>query len=225
MKKISLIIFILALFVGLIFSNNCSVGSLTKMSGVQGSGTSKIEKRDISGFSKIEVSGAINLEVSSQTDFNLLVQADDNLLANIKTEVSGDTLKIYSEDKISPKTQINIRVSMPEIEGLHISGASSGKITNVKAVSLELRASGASKIKIEGEAQKLDAEASGASLIDAENLRAVDAEVEASGASKAIVSATNDLDVDANGASRITYTGEPKNIRQNSSGASSVKKK
>ena len=71
----------------------------------------------------------------------------------------------------------------------------------------------------------MGADASGASTIDAENLKVEDADVEASGASSATVSATNDLKVDASGASKISYNGEPKSIKQNSSGASSVTKK
>ncbi len=155
----------------------------------------------------------------------MTVEADDNLLTNIKTEVSGDTLKIYSEDRISPKTRVNVVISMPAIEGLDISGASSGNVAGVNANSLELKASGASKIKIDGTAKELNADASGASTIDAENLRVEDVDVEASGASKAVIMATNDLKVDASGASKISYVGEPKNIKQNSSGASSVTKK
>jgi hypothetical protein len=225
MKKLGLLIFIFALSIGLVFSTNCSFGGFKNIGGVQGSGTSKTEKRNVSGFEKIDASGAVNVEVSIQKDFSVEVQADDNLLANIKTEVSGGTLKIYSEDKISPKTRINVKVSMPEIEGLEVSGASSGNISNVKADSLELKASGASKIKIDGTAKELNGDASGASTIDAENLRVEDADIDASGASSAIVSASNDLKVDASGASKISYTGEPKNIKQNSSGASSVTKK
>ena len=201
---------------------NCS---FSNFSGIQGSGTSKIETRNVSAFTKIDVGGAINIEVSVQNDFSVEVRADDNLLANIKTEVSGNTLKIYSEDRISPKTRINVKISMPALEGVDVSGASSGVVANVKADSLELKASGASKIKIDGEAQSLKADASGASTIDAEGLKVADADIEASGASKATVSANNDLKVDASGASKISYIGEPKNIKQNSSGASSVTKK
>ena len=225
MKKIGLLIFIFALAIGLAFSTNCSFGGFKNFGGVQGSGTSKTERRDVSDFNKVDAGGAINIEVSVQKDFYVEVQADDNLLANIKTEVSGDTLKIYSEDRISPKTRINVKISMPEIEGLEVSGASSGVVSNVKADSLELKASGASKIKIDGAAGNLEADASGASTIDAENLKVEDANVDASGASSAIVSASNDLKVNASGASKISYTGEPKNIKQNSSGASSVTKK
>ncbi len=225
MKKYGLLIFVFALSIGLIFSTNCGVVSFKNLGGVQGSGTSKTETRKVADFSKIDASGAINVEVSVQQDFSVEVQADDNLLANIKTEVSGDTLKIYSEDRISPKTRINVKISMPEIEGLEVSGASNGKISNVKADSLELKASGASKIKIDGTAKDLEADASGASTLDAENLKVEDVDIEASGASSATVSASNDLKIDASGASKISYVGEPKNIKQNSSGASSVSRK
>lgn len=225
MKKIGLVVFIIALAIGLTFSTSCNFGGFHSLSGVQGSGVSKTEKRTVTGFKKIEAGGAVNLEIAAQNDFSVEVQADDNLLTNIKTDVSGDTLKIYSEDRISPKTKINIKISMPAIEGLDVSGASSGVVSSAKTGSLSLTASGASNIKIDGQAKDLKADASGASTIEAENLRVENAEVEASGASKATVAATNDLDVNASGASKITYIGEPKNIKQNSSGASSVAKK
>lgn len=225
MKKFGSIVFISALAAGLAFSAGCRFGSFSNFGGIQGSGTSKTETRSVKGFTKVDAGGAVNVEISMQKDFSVEVQADDNLLANIKTEVSGDTLKIYSEDRISPKTRINVKISMPSLEGLDISGASSANVANVSADSLELRASGASKIKIDGTANELNADASGASTIDAEGLKAEDADVEASGASKTVVSATNELKADASGASTISYTGEPKNLKQNSSGASSITKK
>ena len=225
MKKFGLIIFVFALSIGAAVSTNCSFGNIKNLSGVQGSGTSKTEKRNVTGFTKIDASGAVSVEVSVGNAFAVEVQADDNLLANIKTETSGDTLKIYSEDRISPKTTVAIRVSMPEIENFEVSGASNGNLTNVKADDLELKASGASKIKIGGTAKELNADASGASTIDAEGLRTENAKVEASGASKAFVTATDDLNVEASGASKIIYTGDPKNLKQNSSGASSITKK
>ena len=225
MKKFGLIVFILALSIGLIFSTNCSFGSFKDFGGVQGSGVPKSEARNVSGFSRVDANGAVNVEIAAQKDFSVTVEADDNLLANIKTEVSGDTLKIYSEDRISAKTRINVRISMPALEALEVSGASSGNVSNVKADSLELKASGASKITINGQAQTLNADANGASSIDAESLTVENADVEASGASKATINATNDLRADASGASKISYIGEPKNLKPNSSGASSVKRK
>lgn len=225
MKKTGMLIFVSALAIGLIFSTNCSFGNFSNLGGIQGSGTARSETRAVSGFTKVDAGGAVNIEIVAQKDFGVAVEADDNLLANIKTEVSGDTLKIYSEDTISPKTPINVKISMPAIEGLDLSGASSGNISSVKADALELKASGASKIRIDGATNELTADASGASTIDAESLQTQDADVEASGASRATVAASGELNVEASGASKIVYVGEPKNIKQNSSGASSVTKK
>lgn len=226
MKKISLAIFISALLIGLLFSANCNFKGVKNLTGIKGSGTSKTEQRNVSGFKEIEANGAVNLEVdASQSNFNVMVEADDNLLQFIKTEVSGDKLKIYSEGKISPTVKLNVKISMPALQALDINGASSANVTNVKTDSLDLKANGASEIIVSGEAQELQSDANGASKINADNLRAENADVEANGASSATVSATNDLKIEASGASKVTYSGDPKNVKQNSSGASSISKK
>ncbi len=222
MKKLGLIVFITALSIGLLSAIGCGIGNLT---GVQGSGNAKSEKRNVSGFKQIEAGGAITLEIDAQKDFSVKIEADDNLLPLIKTEVSGDTLKISTEDRISSKTKIVVRISMPELTSLNISGASGAVVSNVKTDSLKLEASGASKIKISGEANDLESDATGASGIDAEGLTVNDADVEASGASNTTVSVANNLKADASGASTVYYTGEPKSVEPESSGASSIKKK
>lgn len=222
MKKLGFLIFIIALAIGLIFTPSCN---FKRMTGIKGSGTSKTEQRNVTGFKRIDAGGAVNVEVEAQKDFSVSVEADDNLLQHIKTEVSGDTLKIYSEGKISPSAKMNVKISMPSIEGLDLSGASDGKITNVHADSLELKVSGASEVSISGETKNLEADASGASEINAENLKVEDGKIEASGASSATVSVANNLEAEASGASKISYAGEPKNIKQNASGASSIKKR
>lgn len=225
MKKLTLVVFTAALSISLILAGGCGFGRFSKLKGVQGSGTAKIERREVSGFSKIEAGGAVNLTIRTQNDFDVSIEADDNLLRYIKTEVDGDTLKIYSEGSISTKNNINVKILMPEIKSLNVSGASAAVVSNVKTESVELTASGASKIKIDGSAKDLESDASGSSKIDAENLTVENAEAETSGASSSTISASNDLKLDASGASSIYYTGEPKNIKQNSSGASSIKRK
>lgn len=222
MKKLGLVVFVSALLIGLLSAVNCSIGNV---GGIKGSGNIKTEKRNVSGFKNIEAGGAVSLEIVAQKDFSVEIEADDNLLPLIVTEVSGDTLKISSKDKISSKTKTVIRISMPEITSLDVSGATDANVSNVKSDSLKLEASGASKIAINGEAGTLESEASGASGINAEGLNVTNADVKASGASNSTVSVADDLQADASGASTIYYSGEPKNVTPKTSGASSVKKK
>lgn len=223
MKNLSLVIFISVFAVNLIFSSGC--GGISNLSVVQGSGIAKSETRNVRNFDKIEANGAVNLEINAQKDFSFSIEADDNLLQNIKTEVSDNTLKIYSEGEISPKTPINVKISLPEIVGLDVNGASNAILSGATSDLIVLKANGASKIKIDGQVIKLKADASGASTIEAENMKAEDVDINANGASSASVLATEELHMDASGASKIFYVGEPKRIKQNASGASSISKK
>lgn len=233
MKKVKVIIFIVALVVGLMFAKvfgavlgfSAPTFSFNFFSGVRGSGVTKVENRNVSGFKKIEVSGTIELEVTAQNDFSVNVEADDNLLELIKTEVDGDTLKIYTEKRISTRNKIHVVIAMPELTEAEVSGACKVTANNVKTDSFKLDVSGASKIEINGEAKDLKVEASGASKINTENLKVANADVEVSGATSVIVNATEEVKAEASGASKINYVGEPKNVEKHTSGASRVSQK
>lgn len=219
MKKTVFVIVILLIAL----TAGCS--KIGNIGGIKGSGNVKTESRSASGFKEIKAENAVELEITVQKDFSLTIEADDNLLDQVKTEVSGNTLKISTRDSITSKNKIKVKISLPELTDLDLSGASTANVSGVKTDSLELNASGASRIKIEGEVKSVDATASGASGIDAENLKTENAKANASGASHVTVSPTGDLNAEASGASTVTYTAEPKSIKQNASGASTIKKK
>lgn len=199
--------------------------SCNKLTGIQGSGTAKSETRALTGFKEIKAGGAVNLDISFKPEYSVSIEADDNLLEHITTEVNGDTLVIGMKDNINSKNKINVRITMPELTDLDISGASTGNVAAVKGEKLVVGLSGASKLKIDGEVRQFNARAGGASNIDAANLKVENADVDSSGASGITVNASGDLKAGASGASSVTYIGDPRSLKQNSSGASSVKKK
>lgn len=232
MKKVGIIIFIIALVVGLIFANVFSFGNSSarffnfKVNYSEtGSGNIVSEKREVSDFKQIDVGGNFQIEITAQKDFSVEVQADDNLLPLITTEVRGGVLRIETEKRIESKNPIVVKISAPDIEDLNISGASKATLTNLSNEILQIHSSGASKIKIEGITANLEIKVSGASKIDAENLKAENVSVDASGASNVNVAASNNLNVEASGASSVLYSGNPKNFKNKTSGASSVKQR
>ncbi len=232
MKKIGIIIFAVAILLGVFVSSFFSFGRLSEKafnfsftSGVKGSGNIASETRDVGSFSGVDVSGIFQVEITAQKDFAIEIEADDNLLSLIKTEVRGGVLRIETEKRVSTSNPLKIRISAPDIENIEASGASRVSLTNVKNDELRVDTSGASKINISGETVNLLIEVSGASSIDAENLKAENANVDACGASHVSVFATGELKSDASGASKIVYSGSPKNIEKKSSGASSVREK
>jgi hypothetical protein len=234
MKKVGLIVFVVCIVVGLCLANFFSGGSWApKFSGVsinfgdgeRGSGNVAIDKRDIDGFDSIEVSGVFQIEFVSGKDFSVEVQTDDNLVQFVRTDVDDGTLKLSLDKKISPRSDLIVRITAPNVKKIESSGVSKITASGIKNDSLAIESSGASKISASGETAKLTVVVSGAGSVNAEDLKAVDADVKASGACKISVNASGSLKTDASGASHITYTGDPKSVDNHQSGVGSVTKK
>jgi Putative auto-transporter adhesin, head GIN domain len=225
MKKYGLLTFIIALAVGFIV-NSFYLRSPDSDKNEVGGETYKTEVREFSGFTKIEASGALNVVVVVGKDFKVELESAGPALAEIETESDGDTLKIYSKKDWSiSRTEVAVRISLPKLAAIEISGNSNAVISNVKSENLSLRLNGVSSIKISGEAQNAVIIANGASKIEAENLKTKDVAVKIHGSSTAVINASNSLDANAYGSSNVLFVGNPKNVKKETSGASSVREK
>lgn len=191
--------------------------------------------RQVSHFTKIRVSSAINLYLSQGKQEAVAVSAgDEKYTERIKTEVRDGVLKIYVENGAWNNwnwgnRSLKAYVTISEIEGLDISGASTVKVADgLNVNNFDLQVSGASTLKIEGginsaSGGKMNIEVNGASNINT-SLKAGDIKFNLSGASQANVegSATG-LNIDATGASDFKGFGlAAANARVEASGASTV---
>jgi hypothetical protein len=231
MKKLGIFIFVLAAVVGLVLTNIFSVGASTASSpfsfsfgfrGVKGSGNVVTQKREVSDFKGVDVGGIFEVEIVAGKEYALEITTDDNLLDHVRTEVRNGVLHIETNGKIASKSQIRIQVSAPEINDLDVSGVAKVDASELSSENLNVDASGASKLTLSGRASKLTIDVSGATKIDAESLPAVDVNVDASGASSVMVNVSGTLRGDASGASKITYSGSPSEVKKSTSGASRV---
>ena len=135
------------------------------------------------------------------------------------------TLPRIKSAEFSGASHVNLRGFNDEEQmNITVSGASHFDGESVQADKLVLELSGASHAKISGRIAKLDVELSGASHLDADALLARDADIEASGASHAQVNIQKSLQVEASGASKIEYKGNPMNLSKDLSGASTVRR-
>lgn len=232
MKKVGLIIFIVAILVGVVFANLFSFGRATGNifnfslgSSIKGSGVGGTEVRDVSDFSAVDIGGVFQVEITAGKDFSVEVSADENLLPYIRTEVDGNVLRIETTESLKSQNSMRVRITAPDIDHIDASGASKVSLSGVKNSALGIDTSGASKLKIEGETGAVKVQVSGASSIDAEALKARTADIDASGASNVSVFVTERLMSDASGASRISYSGNPTSVEKKSSGASSIHQK
>lgn len=230
MKKIGILIFIVAVAAGIILAKMFSFGSLPAVgipsisffSKVKGSGNIVTEKRNVSEFTKVEVGGVFNVEIVAGGEFSVEVEADDNLLPLISTRVDGGTLEIDTDKRFSTRSGPKVRITAPDIERLDLSGASNAVLSNVENEVLVLDLSGASRVKVSGRTGTLTVGLSGASKVDAGELSATKVTVDGSGASRATVNASEELSADLSGASKVRYKGSPSNVEKKTSGASSI---
>ena len=221
-------------------------GCTPPITGVSGSGNLVTREERLSGFDMVDASHAFKVDIRQGESFSVVVRIDDNLLDYLILEKQGSTLRIGLKPNLSiRKHTAEAEVTMPELTGLELSGASRATVTgfdsaqplrlelsgashvdgDIEAGDTRIDASGASHVDLQGSGADLTLGASGASIVDLSDFLVVDADVEASGASKATVSAGGRLDVNASGASTVRYLGKPAMGRIDTSGASSIRQR
>lgn len=176
---------------------------------VRGSGNRIMQKRDIANFRSLSTEGAYDVRVVCQKEPSLEIEGDDNILPIISAEVSGNVLRVKSLRNYSVGEPIMIRISVPTLEGLSVSGAGRIEIEGLKNDRFEIDSSGAPTIRVAGVTNVVDIDSKGAAKIDTHKLHAARAVVDSSGVSKIDLDVKDQLDVTINGPSQVTYNGDP----------------
>jgi len=213
---------------------------------ITGSGDVVAQEEGITGFDKVDVSQSFDVDISQGEAYSVVIRIDDNLLQHLQVVKQGGTLKIG----LKPGQIYSIRnatmqaeVTMPELTGLDLSGASQATITgfesakdlivdlsgssslrgDIEAGDASFELSGSSDVTLAGSAQDVTIDASGSSDVDLTDFPVADADVNVSGSSEATVNPSGRLDVDASGASDVYYLGSPTMGRIDTSGSSTIK--
>jgi len=214
--------------------------------GLIGSGNLETEGYAFTNFTKVEISSAFQFEIEQSSSHNISITADDNIIDYVQVSQDGQTLRIRlgTVRWFGPVT-LRASVTMPQLLGLTVSGASRGDIYDfsstedvditvsgasrvngdITAGNIEFDISGASTIQLEGSANDMVAGVSGASRLNLGSFTVNNADVNFSGASSGTVNLTGKLDANLSGASRLWYIGEPMMGDINTSGASTISKK
>jgi len=193
--------------------------------GIRGNGRVREETRNISEFTRLDASGAFTIKIKVGESPYLKISAEENLLKLIRTIVKGNTLIIDTRKNISPRKEIRIYVTTPDLESIDCSGANNIVAKDISADYFDVDLSGAGSIDLYGEVNRLSADISGAGSIDAKNLKANDVSISVSGAASADVFAREFLDASVSGVGSIDFYGDPKKTNTSVSGVGSISRK
>lgn len=210
----------------------------------EGSGKMITENRTVNGFSKIDLSGSYTVVIKQDSVSSLSITADDNLMKYVKSYVNGDRLTIKTKGSICNSGKFVVNISLRDLSELKTSGTvdltSSGKInakdlmidmSGASKVTLDLNAnrvnssgSGISELNLTGQASEHDIDFSGAGHVNALNFVVAKYKVESSGVIHCKINVLNELNIDSSGSADIEYRGNPATIHNDKSGTSNIKK-
>ena len=200
------------------------VGEILSQVSVTGSGNVITKEFDLSGFDQVEVTGAFFAEITQGDSFDVVVRVDEKLEEYLRVQVAGQTLEVGMTPNLSilGTATRQVEITMPELTGLELSGATQGTISGFDSTAdLTVEVSGASKLDGDIQAGDCSFDVSGASTVDLSG-SGEGLVLDASGASTAKVNVSGRLDAEASGASHVVYLGNPTLGRIDSSGASSI---
>jgi hypothetical protein len=200
MKKLALLLSLVVLAAG------CHHGRYAEISG---SGKRELQKRNLAPFTSISTEGAFTIEVTCQKDQSVEVEGDDNVLAFVSTDVSGNILRLKNTKNYSVSEPVKFKISVPNLDGLSVSGAGHIEIKNLNNDKFEIDTNGAPNIIVSGNTKVIDVGENGAGKIDAHNLHASRGVVDTRGAGRVDLDVADQLDVTVQGPATVTYKGDP----------------
>lgn len=213
---------------------------------VKGNGKEVSEKRSTLEYDVISITGPMDMNLVAGKEGDLTLTGEENLLTYIKTELDGNTLKIFVEKKISLRPSNNkkliITVPFDKISKVSLAGsgdimgkdaitgdsfdvrlAGSGDVTlNVNTTNLETAIAGSGNITINGKATNLEAKISGSGDIKCENVISENATASISGSGDIKVNCSKKLVGRISGSGDIRYKGKPESVDKKVNGSGEI---
>ena len=216
-----------------------------KTSCVKGSGKEAIDKRKVTEFTKLDIAGSFNVTLVQDSSNSVTINADDNIISIIKTDMSGDKLKISTDNKnICSSKEITLIIGVRNLKAISASGAveitSNGRLNvgdldlnlsgatkinlEVAASNIETKGSGVNEITLKGQASSHTIELTGSGNVHAFGFVVGNYSIETSGQSDCEINVIGQLNIHSTGASDIKYKGNPTKINKSKTGALSLTK-
>lgn len=200
----------------------------------------------IPNYSKLKVSHAFNVYVTfSDTEEQIRIEANANLHDRIVVKRDGNSLVIKLKEftQVRGNATLNAYITTNSISDFDISGATNLNLENawliqdgtidasgaskirgeISAGRLEIDLSGASRADLYGASNSLNADLSGSSEIRDFDFSVERLHIDLSGASEAYLLVNESISVEASGASTLHYKGNAAITHKDLSGASELR--
>ena len=189
----------------------------------------EVVKREISldEFSKISLQSSIRVILEQGEYQKIEIEAAQNVIDLLNRKIKSDEWEIKFNNCIETTNEIEVRITLPNINEIEISGSGSissngelsgdimelsidgsGEISlNLNVKELECGINGSGNVNLEGTTKIHDIEINGSGNIDAYALNSDEVEVEINGSGDVKVNVSYSLEVEVNGSGDVYYKG------------------
>ncbi|MBW8897225.1 MAG: DUF2807 domain-containing protein [Massilia sp.] len=158
-----------------VFGSNVTVGN----------GQSAHDVRAVAQAGGLAVSGPLEVIVRVGGAPRLEVDADANLLPLIRTEVAGDTLRVWVEGNVRSNNPMRVTYATPRLTQVSASGSGRLSISDLNGTALTLNKSGSGSTELVGHVSSLNVEQSGSGQLNAAALQSREVNVNMNGSGSA----------------------------------------
>ncbi len=205
----------------------------------------KTQSYDYKGFHNVSVGYGMKVDISQSDNYSIEVNADERDFEYLRVEKDGDELKFYIDKNFyHKKGDINIKISMPVLTAINLSGGSIGNIVmnvsskdfdcglsggsilkgELQCSNIEMGLSGGSQVTLKGNGKNVEMDGSGGSIFYLKDFKVKDADVSLSGGSQVSINMHGTLNADQSGGSQVTYYGKVDLGNTSFSGGSGIRK-
>ncbi|WP_028102453.1 GIN domain-containing protein [Pseudoduganella violaceinigra] len=155
---------------------------------VKGNGSTTVETRSIASVSglRIENRHRIEMEVDVRVGGapSLTIEGEGNLVPRVHTEVLGDTLRVWTDDRLESSKPIRVRYTTPRLENIDASGPMRADVQGLAGGPLTVSQTGSGYIELHGHVGKLGVRHTGSGQLYADGLESSEATVDRTGSGR-----------------------------------------
>lgn len=192
---------------------------------IEGSDVLTTQTRTVDPFVRIESNLGVDLKVEVGKTQSVTITFDDNLIDFIRTDSDGKTLIIETEESFSTRHNVQVVISVPQLELINSEGSGTIDITNLDSKKFRAIISGSGELVATGKVDLLEIEINGSGDVHTDDVVAREVTVSINGSGTAEVSAVEVLDAEINGSGDVLYVGKPDNVYSSVNGSGKIRKR
>jgi hypothetical protein len=167
---------------------NGTIAGWSTADAIQGNGSVSVENRSAAGATAVSIENRrrVDMEVDVRVGQaqSLQVEADSNLQSQIHTELSGDTLRVWSDQDLRSSRPILVHITLPQLKSLDATGSVRTDIGGLAGGTLRVQHTGSGRLEMRGRLDQLDLRHTGSGYLYADALESRAANVEMVGSGR-----------------------------------------